>query len=103
MGQAIPFSLAVGQKARARRQELGLSQDAVARRLWPLGFTRGVVDAIERGTRQLEFPELAALLAALEMSLDDLRSAGQIALASDLSISSETLIGQALGERRTWE
>ena len=65
MDQAITLNMLIGQNVRARRAELGLTQDEVARRLWHQGFTRSVVDAIERGTRDLSLLELASVLGAL--------------------------------------
>ena len=65
MDQTMTFNGLLGQKLRARRAELGLTQDHIAQRLWVLGFTRSVVDALERGTRDLTLPELAAVLGAV--------------------------------------
>ena len=99
------FQEIVGDAARARRQALGLRQDEVAWRCGLAGFavTRSVVDAIERGARQLELPELLSLLAALDMSLADLLGgAGEVAQSGDLSVNGDVLLKQALGESPTW-
>src|SRR5450759_5298088 len=107
MSEARTFREIVGATTRKRRHELGLTQDAIAWRCGLVGFaaSRSVIDAIERGTRQLELPELLAVLAVIGMSLSDLLSgAGTVALDDDLSVSAETLLEQAVaGERGTWE
>ena len=104
MTQAIPFAKLLGAKARSRREELELTQDELARRCWTVGFpfTRSVIDAIERGTRDLNLPEVAALFAVLDLSLDDLRGAGRVALDRGISIDVTTFVGQLAGERKTW-
>jgi transcriptional regulator with XRE-family HTH domain len=101
MTEAKPFAALIGPRLRARRHELGLSQDEVARRTWPMGFsfTRGVIDAIERGTRSLDYPELKGVLAVLGLNEEELlRDAGQVALDRGISVRSDTL----LGVERTW-
>lgn len=89
---------------RARRKELHLTQDEVARRSWTVGvaFTRSVVDAVERGTRELALPEFAALLAVLGMKLEDLQGSGLVALDRGISVDGDTLVGQLLGTQGTW-
>jgi transcriptional regulator with XRE-family HTH domain len=106
MSEAKTIREIVGSATRARRRELGLTQDALAWRCGLVGFaaTRSVIDAIERGTRELELPELLCLLAILGMGLEDLLSgAGQVALSDGISVDAQTLLTQAFGEQPSWE
>lgn len=98
------FRDVVADVARERRNKLGYTQDGVARRCSTLGFetTRGVIDAIERGARELELPELLVLFAVLEMSFEDVLGAGTIKLASGADVPAQTLLAQARGRATRW-
>src|SRR5438045_3596951 len=98
MSEAKTFAALAGERVRAARIDQGLTQDELGTKCEPLGFaaTRSVIHAIEPGTRQLELPELLALLAVLNLSLNDLLAgAGAVALDSGISVSADTLLGQA--------
>lgn len=60
-----PSQTAVGERARARREALGLSQMAVAERIG-LHFT--FVSSVERGERNLSLSNLLRLAEGLEMN-----------------------------------
>ncbi|HWT95381.1 MAG TPA: helix-turn-helix transcriptional regulator [Solirubrobacteraceae bacterium] len=61
--------VALGRAIRARRRELGLSQQALADRS---GLHRTYVGGVERGQRNLSFENLVALAVALDVRLSDL-------------------------------
>jgi transcriptional regulator with XRE-family HTH domain len=105
MDEARSIEEIVGEKVRAHRQERGFTQDELARRCGTVGFlaSRSVIDAIERGTRQLRITELLGLLAVLGMSLEDLCGAGPVALDGGLSVNADTLVEQARGEQHSWD
>jgi transcriptional regulator with XRE-family HTH domain len=105
MEQARTFETILGETVRERRQDLGLTQDTVARRCsmyFGLPFNRAVVDSIERGVRELTLPELAVVLAVLEMSLDDLRDTGPVALSGFVAVKADTIVDQILGTEPVW-
>lgn len=69
---------ALGACIRARREELGLTQVQLGRRL---GYYQERISAIERGTYGLpSLPAFAALAAALEIGLSDLIEAAGYSL-----------------------
>jgi len=105
MEQARNFESLLGETLRERRQELGLTQDDVARRCrfrFGLLFTRAVVDSIERGVRELTLPELAVMLAVLDLQLEDLRGSGVVALTPHVAVTADTIVDQILSAGPTW-
>lgn len=106
MSEAMPFAALLGRRLRERRLELGLRQDDVARRCayrYGLPLTRSVIDAIERGTRDLTIPEVAVILAVLGMSLEDaLGGGGVVALSDVVAVRADKLVDQLVGRRATW-
>lgn len=58
-----------GEAVRARRQELGLSQEQLAERS---GLHRTYVGSLERGERNVALLNLYELAAALDMPIGDL-------------------------------
>lgn len=64
-----PSQVIVGQRARARRSDLGLSQMALADRIG-LHFT--FVSSVERGERNLSLQSLLRLAEGLEINPSDL-------------------------------
>ena len=99
MTEARTFAEVLGARIRARRDELELSQDELARRTSSLGlsFTRSVIDSIERGMRELQLHELVVLLAMLEIDLGTLLDgAGLIRLDDDAAIEGDSLVGHLL-------
>jgi transcriptional regulator with XRE-family HTH domain len=103
MPEAIPFRALLGQRIRERRLELGKTQDELARHTWHVGlrFTRSVIDAVERGTRDLSVPETILLLAVAGLKLEDLATTQQVALDEDTSVGADELLGLASGARHT--
>ena len=65
------FELAIARRARALREERHWTQDALATRMRQRGvaWTRPVVAAFERGTKQLSFVEVVALTAVFGNAL----------------------------------
>ena len=78
---------AIGARVRERRERLGLSQRALARRV---GVSVAFVSCVERGERLPSLETLARLADCLGLSLDELALgrgpclAGQCALMRDL-------------------
>lgn len=64
-----PLQTALGDRVRARRLELGLSQEALAARA---GLHRTYAGSLERGERNVGLANLAALADALDVDLGDL-------------------------------
>lgn len=64
-GRRHPAQIEVGRRARARREELGLSQMALAERIG-LHFT--FVSEVERGERNLSLSSLLRLAEGLDMN-----------------------------------
>jgi transcriptional regulator with XRE-family HTH domain len=104
MEKAKAFAVLLGGRLRACREERGLTQDEVAARLWPLGlsFTRSIVNAVERGTRELTVPEIAAILAVLDADLSLLRDLGPVAMDRGISINSTTIVDALDQTSRSW-
>ncbi|HMJ11621.1 MAG TPA: helix-turn-helix transcriptional regulator [Polyangiaceae bacterium] len=74
--RARPVVVSVGQAVRARRQQLGVSQDYVA---FVVGCKGTNVYAIEHGKNEMKIGTLDAIARALECSSSDLlRDAEQI-------------------------
>ena len=65
----IPALQALGASVRARRLQLGLSQDALAART---GLHRTYVGGIERGERNVSLLNICVLAEALSISVSDL-------------------------------
>jgi transcriptional regulator with XRE-family HTH domain len=61
--------IALGEKVRALRSKLDLSQEALAERC---DFDRTYISLIERGQRNPSFTNLIRLAAGLEISVSDL-------------------------------
>jgi hypothetical protein len=105
MERARTFEDVFGGTMRERRLERGLTQDDVARRIafqYSLPFTRAVVDSVERGLRQLTFPELVVVLKVLDLGLEDLRGAGPVAISDFVAVKADTLVDQISGKDPTW-
>ena len=66
---ASPLVREFGDRVRARRGELGLSQEALAHRA---GLQRAYIGQLETGMRSPGLETLAKLAKALEMDLGDL-------------------------------
>jgi transcriptional regulator with XRE-family HTH domain len=99
MTEARTFAEVIGARIRARRDELELSQDELARRTSRMGlsFTRSVIDSIERGMRELQLHELVVLLAMLEIDLGTLLDgAGLIRLDDNAAVEGDSLVGHLL-------
>jgi transcriptional regulator with XRE-family HTH domain len=99
---AKPFHVVLGERVKARRRELRLTQDELARRIRGVGglpWTRSVVNALERGRRELTVPELAIVLAVLDTNWPRLLSgAPTLALsrstAADAGELAEGVVGR---------
>ena len=65
----IPELRALGASVRARRRELGLSQDSLAAKT---GLHRTYIGGIERGERNVSLLNICVLAAALSTSVSDL-------------------------------
>src|SRR5207247_1479591 len=106
MSTEIPRK-AIAGRLRAARLGLGLTQDDVARAAWASGlpsFTRAVVAAVERGTRDLSLPELAVMLRILNLDLERLlRGVGPIALDQDVAVDARVVLDQLLGKGPQWD
>lgn len=61
--------LSLGRAIRARREQLGLSQEALAERC---GFDRTYISMLERGTRNASFLNLLKLAEGLQTSVSQL-------------------------------
>ena len=98
MVEARSFPELVAERLRKRREELGLTQDDVARRCthrFGLEVSRSVVDAIERGARDLTLPELAVVLAVLDLDLAGvLRDRDVVALSDLVAVRGAAIVGQ---------
>lgn len=71
----VPLKQLIAASIRARREQLDLSQDELAREMRARGFrswTRAVVAAAERGSRRFEIDELLGLAVVLDRPLADL-------------------------------
>src|SRR5438552_1326809 len=107
MSEAKRFGELLGGRLRARRRELGLTEDDVARRCtfrFGLAFSRSVIDAIERGARDLTLPELAVVLAVLGCDLGDvLDSRDVVALTDFVAVRASAIVDQVAPARdATW-
>ena len=60
---------ALGRKVRAKRKEIGLSQEAFAHKC---GFDRTYISMIERGKRNISFSNLATIATGLGVSISHL-------------------------------
>ena len=104
MTQARTFRELVAERVRSRREKVGLTQDQVARAAWTVGlpsFRRGVIAGIERGTRDLTLPELAALVHVLGTSVQKLfRGGGPVYLDEGVVIETDILLDALFGRRQ---
>jgi hypothetical protein len=92
MDEANTYNSALGKAVRQRRDALQLPQDALAGLLWPFGWTRNVVAAVERGVRDLTVPESLALAAALRTDLPSLLSGlGDVEISPGTTVAGSQL------------
>lgn len=107
MAEATLFRELLAHRVRARRRELRLTQDEVARRAWANGsawMTRGAVGAIERGTADLDLPQLAILVRVLETDLSTLvGSRAKVFLDKGVTIEVDDLVSQVFGRPTDWD
>jgi transcriptional regulator with XRE-family HTH domain len=108
MDQSKPPSLAelVGRNVRAAREEIGMSQDLVARLLrgYGLNWTRSALAKFERGERDtLTVEQLVALSLALMRTPDSLvEGAEWVTLGPDSRMRGSALVRLLRGEREAW-
>jgi transcriptional regulator with XRE-family HTH domain len=103
MTEAKPtLNEALARVIRERRGRLGLSQDELARSLWPLDyFTRNMIAAIERGVRDLTVLEAIRIAAALGTDLAGLLAdAGELHLTEDTTIHGQGVMGDVWTVRK---
>jgi transcriptional regulator with XRE-family HTH domain len=97
MTQATTFEVLLGQQVRARRDELGMTQDELARKV---GWTRAMIAALEGARRDVTIPQLLPLLAALETDLRKLLPPGQEVIIEDRWKIRSRDIADALGGQK---
>lgn len=74
MRSRSPDHARLGAAIRARRERLGLSQEALARLI---GMDRTYLSGIERGERNPSYTNLLRIAAALELPLSRLQAAAE--------------------------
>lgn len=95
--RATPWATAVGERVATLRQERGLSQDELARKLVELGlpWTRATVASIEIGRREITLRETHVLAFAFDEAVSELEPRrGSVALTDGLTVPARTLSTQ---------
>ena len=97
-----PFARVLGANIRARREQLGLTQDQAAALLRRVGLdvSRSWIAALERGSgRTLDLGELALVCFALETNLEGLLAGtGHVRVSPQATIALEKIHGLLEGE-----
>jgi transcriptional regulator with XRE-family HTH domain len=99
MAEATTLAALVGRQVRARREELALTQDELARRAG-MGWTRTVVAKIERGERDaLTLDEVLILSLALEVAPCSLVDTGaELVAVGPITVPARLLVAALRGE-----
>jgi transcriptional regulator with XRE-family HTH domain len=94
MGRATALQAAIAAGIRVRREDLGRTQDDVARSGRELGFdwTAAIIAAMETGKREIHFAELVAVLSILEAPLAAILQDEAITLSDKAELSAHSLV-----------